>query len=109
MTEIKPTSFKNDVPKAERNGLFGTEKRLIELAKEGKPLLAIVQYSFPRVMHDEIADETYPVAQIDHIEPLFEAKPSAAADKLRAAAYKARTGENALDLGDFDDDSRGEA
>lgn len=99
MTEIKPVSFKNGVPKAERNGLFGNEEKLIELAKEGKPVLAIVQYSFPKVIHDEIADETYPVAQIDHIEPLFEDKPAQAADKLRATAYKARTGENALELG----------
>lgn len=104
MTEIKPTSFKNGVPKAERNGMFGSEEKLIELAKAGKQLVAIVTYEFPRVMHDEIADETYPVAAIVHIEPLFDQERSAAADGIRAAAYKDRTGTDVLDLSGLDDE-----
>lgn len=104
MTEIKPTSFKNGVPKAERNGMFGSEEKLIELAKAGKQLVAIVTYEIPRVMHDEIADETYPVAALVHIEPLFDEARSAAADEIRAASYKERTGEGALDLSALDDE-----
>lgn len=100
MTEMKPTSFKNGVPKAERNGMFGSEEQLAEIAKSGAQLLAVVTYSVPKVMHDEIADERYPVVQIDHIEPLFDEKPAAAAQKLRDQAYKARTGMDALDLGE---------
>jgi hypothetical protein len=100
MTETKPTSFKNGVPKAERNGMFGAEDRLIELAKQGGTVTAIVTYSVPKVIHDEIADERYPVAQIDHIEPLFEKKAADAAVKLLETAYKARTSEGALDLGE---------
>lgn len=98
MTETKPTSFKNGVPKAERNGMFGAEEKLIELAKAGGTITAIVTYSVPKVIHDEIADERYPVAQIDHIEPLFGEKDAAAAVKLRDASYKARTSQDALDL-----------
>lgn len=102
MTETKPTSFKNGVPKAERNGLFGAEESLIELAKQDGQVTAIVTYSVPKVIHDEVADERYPVVQIDHIEPLFVAKDAAAAVKLREAAYKARTSQNALDLGEVE-------
>lgn len=98
MTETKPTTFKNGVPKGERNGLFGAEDTLIELAKQDGTVTAIVTYSVPRVIHDEVADERYPVVQIDHIEPLFAEKDEAAARKLRDAAYKKRTGLNALDL-----------
>ena len=100
MTDLKPVSFKNGVPKAERNGMFGNEEQLIELGASGAQVLAIVTYSVLKVMHDEVADERYPVAQIDHIEPLFDEKAAAAAQKLRDQAYKARTGMDALDLGE---------
>lgn len=103
MTEIKPTALKQGMPKAERNGLFGNEERLIELARAGKSLVAIVTFTLPKVIHDEIADEIYPVADMAHIEPMFDDKSEAAAIKLRDTAYKVRTGENALDLGgDFE-------
>lgn len=102
-TEMKPTSFKNGVPKAERNGMFGAEEKLIELAKQDAQVTAIVTYSVPRVMHDEVADERYPVVQIDHIEPLFGDKESAAANKLRETAYKARTAEGALVMPEVED------
>jgi len=98
MTELMPTSFKNGVPKAERNGMFGNEERLIEAARTGAQITAIVTYAVPRVMHDEVADERYPVAEVVHIEPLFDEKRAGAAVKLRDAEYKARTGANALDL-----------
>lgn len=103
MTENKPTAFANGVPKAERNGMYGNEDLLIERAKSATPVVAIVVYSVPKVIHDEIADERYPIAQIDHIEPLFDDKSAAAAIKLRDVAYKARTGENALDLPEVED------
>lgn len=98
MTETKPTTFKNGVPKAERNGMFGAEEALIDLAKNSTQIIAVVTYSVPKVIHDEIADERYPVVQIDHIEPLFGEKAAAAAMKLRDAAYKERTSQDALDL-----------
>lgn len=98
MTETKPTSFKNGVPKADRNGMFGAEETLIELAKQDGQVTAIVTFSVPRVMHDEVADERFPVVAIEHIEPLFVEKDAAAAIKLREAAFKARTSANALDL-----------
>lgn len=98
MTETKPVSFKNGVPKTAHNGLFGNEAQLIELAKAGGTVTAIVTYAVPKVIHDEIADERYPVVEIEHIEPLFEEKAEAAAIKLREKAYKARTSEGALDI-----------
>lgn len=107
-TEMKPTAFKQGVPKAERNGMFGNEARLIEAARAGERITAIVTYEVPKVIHDEIADETYPVVEPVHIEPIFDEKRSEAAVKLQVAEYKKRTGENAIDFGDMDDDDRGE-
>lgn len=102
MTEIKPTTFKQGVPKAARNGLFGTEETLIDLALAGKQVTAIVTYAIPKVNHDEVADERYPLVELVHIEPLYDEKAAAAAIKLRDAAYKSRTGENTIDFGDDD-------
>lgn len=104
-TELKPTAFKQGVPKSERNGMFGNELRLIGAAKAGDRITAIVTYEVPKVIHDEIADETYPVVEAVHIEPIFDEKRAEAAVKLQAAEYKKRTGENALDLGDMDSDA----
>lgn len=106
MTEIKPAAFKNGVPKAERNGFFGIEHELVE--EGGERIVAIVTYEVVRVMHEEIEDEKYPVLEIKHIEPLRSGTAEAAAIKLRDEAYKARTSQDALDLGDIDDDDRGE-
>lgn len=103
-TEIKPTAFKNGAPKAERNGMFGNELRLIEAAKAGERITAIVTYEIPKVIHDEIADEKYPIVAAVHIEPLFDEERAAAARALQAAEYKARTGEGALDFGDMEDE-----
>lgn len=103
MTEMKPTTFKNGVPKAERNGMFGAEEQLIELARSGRQIVAVVTYAVPKVMHDEVADERYPVAEITHIEPLFDEELAATAFKLREQAYKARTGADALE---FDDEEQ---
>lgn len=103
MTEIKPTALKQGMPKAERNGLFGNEEQLIELARAGMPLVAIVTFAIPKVPHEEIEDVRWPVVEMAHIEPMFGEKDAAAAIKLRDTSYKARTGENALDLGgDFE-------
>lgn len=103
-TEIKPTAFKQGVPKAERNGMFGSEARLIEAARAGERITAIVTYTVPKVLHDEIADETYPIVEQIHIEPLFDEKRAEAAIKLRDAEYKKRTGENAIDFGEMADE-----
>lgn len=103
-TDIKPTAFKNGAPKAERNGMFGNELRLIEAAKAGERITAIVTYEIPKVIHDEIADEKYPIVAAVNIEPLFDADRAEAARVLQAAEYKARTGEGALDFGDMEDE-----
>lgn len=102
MTEIKPVVLKQGVPKAERNGLFGAEERLIEIARAGETLIAIVRFAVPKVPHEEIEDVRWPVVEIAHIEPMFTAKEDTAAEKLLAAAYKARTGLNALPLAELD-------
>ena len=102
MTDIKPTVLKQGMPKAERNGFFGNEETLIELAKAGRQVQVVVTFAIPKVNHDEIADERYPMVEIVHIEPMSDDKDEAAALKLREKAYKARTGENALDVEDVD-------
>lgn len=103
MTDIKPTTFKQGVPKAERNGMFGSEEQLIEIAKAGRQVVAIVTYAVPKVIRDEIADERYPLAEIVQIEPLFDEAKAAAAIKLRDEAYTERTGQDALVLPDVDE------
>lgn len=103
MTELNPTALKQGMPKAERNGLFGSEERLIELARAGEKVVAVVTFAIPKVPHEEIEDVRWPVVEIVHIEPMFAEKDEQAAVKLRDAAYKKRTGENALDLGDEDE------
>ncbi|WP_137843821.1 hypothetical protein [Microbacterium sp. 2FI] len=100
--ETKPTSFARGVPPEERNGLYGIEDDLME-AGGGEPVVAVVVYAVDEVVHKEIAGERYPVVKVVHIEPLRDEKSVAAALRLRDAAYKARTGENALDLPEVDD------
>jgi hypothetical protein len=98
MTEIKPVALKRGMPKAERNGLFGAEDVLIERGHEGRPVVAIVTYVVPKVMHDEIEDERWPILEHVAIEPLFDDDAETAAVALRDAQYKARTGADTLDL-----------
>lgn len=97
--ETKPTSFARGVPAEQANGFFGIEDDLIEEAG-GEPIIAIVTYVVDEVVEKRVAGEQYPVLKIRHIEPLRDQKAAEAAVKLRDAAYKKRTGENALDLGE---------
>lgn len=97
--DTKPTSFARGVPAEQSNGFYGIEDDLIEEAG-GEPIVAIVTYQVDEVVEKHVAGERYPVVKIKHIEPLREQKAAEAAIKLRDAAYKKRTGENALDLGD---------
>lgn len=100
--EIKPTSLARGVPAEERNGLFGIEEDLIERAG-GDQIVAVVTFVVEEVVSKQIAGEQYPVVKMTHIEPLHGEKDVAAALKLRDAAYKQRTGENALDLPEVDE------
>lgn len=100
--ETKPTSFARGVPAEERNGFFGLEDDLIASAGD-RQIVAVVTYSVDEVVSKQIAGEQYPVVKATHIEPLHEEKQIAAALKLRDAAYKVRTGQNALDLPEVDD------
>lgn len=100
MTEIKPATFKQGVPKAQKNGLFGIEEKLI--AEAGMPVIAVVLFDVARVVHEELADERYPVLEITHIEPIRDEKAAKVATGLLEDAYKVRTEEGALDLGSVD-------
>lgn len=100
MTEIKPATFKQGVPKSQHNGLFGIEEQLI--AEAGLPVVAVVTFEVARVVHEELADERYPVLEISHIEPMRDPKAAKAATVLLEEAYKIRTSEGALDLGSVD-------
>lgn len=100
MTEIKPTAFKQGVPKAQKNGLYGIEEQLITEA--GMPVIAVVYFETVRVVHEELADERYPIVEISHIEPIRDPKAAKVAAGLLEDAYKIRTEEGALDLGSVD-------
>ena len=101
MTETKPTSFARGVPAEQANGFYGIEDELI--ADPSTQVTAIVTYEVDEIVHKELAGEQYPVVKIRHLEPLRDEKSIVAAVKLRDAAYKKRTGENALDLPEVDE------
>ena len=99
MTEgVKPTALKRGMPGEQSNGLLGIEEDLIA-RPEGDVIVAVVTFTVDEVMVKRHAGEEWPVVAIKHIEPLHVEKDIAAAVKLRDAAYKKRTGENALKLG----------
>lgn len=102
MTEIKPTAFKRGVPAEQANGLFGVEDQLIEMAP-GDQIVAVVTFSVDEVMEKRRAGEEWPVVAMKHLEPLWDEKASVAALKLRDAAYKKRTGQDALDIPEAED------
>ncbi|WP_248240610.1 hypothetical protein [Microbacterium kunmingense] len=102
MTEIKPTAFKRGVPAEQANGLYGVEEQLIEMAP-GEQIVCITTFSVEEVMEKRRAGEEWPVVGMKHLEPLWDEKASAAALKLRDAAYKKRTGQDALDIPEGDD------
>lgn len=82
-------------PKDQFNGLGALESDLI--ADDEQTVTAVVQYRVAKVVEDKKKDETYPVLYVVAIEPVrgdLESKVLAA----REAAYKARTGEDQLDL-----------
>lgn len=97
--ETRPSAFARGVPAEQNNGLYGIEDDLIELPA-GSQIIAVVTFVVEEAMEKRNAGEQWPVIKIAHIEPLRDDKSEAAALKLRDAAYKARTGENTLDLGD---------
>lgn len=100
--DIRATSFKRGNPPEDRNGFYGLEEELIENAQDAKPIVAIVTYRLDEVVSKAIAGETYPVVETYSIEPLHDEKAIAAAEKLRNAAMKARTGMEQLDLPEVD-------
>ncbi len=94
MPDINPTSFKNGVPKGERNAFFGIEEQI--MAAPTETIVAVVTYEVSKIVHEEIEDVKYPVVEIKHIEIVTDEKDSLTALKLRDKAYKARTGQDAL-------------
>lgn len=100
VTETKPATFKQGVPKSQKNGIYGIEDELV--AEAGMPIVAIVTFEIEKVILEEISDERYPVVAITHIEPLRDAKAAKIATGLLEDAYKVRTAEGALDLGSVD-------
>ncbi|MDQ1127601.1 hypothetical protein QE428_002634 [Microbacterium sp. SORGH_AS 505] len=101
MTDTKPTTFKNGVPAEQSNGFFGLEEEL--MADPSKQVTAVVTFEVDDIVHKELTGDRYPVVKIKHIEPIREEKAEASVLKVRDAAYKKRTGENALDLPEVDD------
>jgi hypothetical protein len=102
MTEIKPTAFQRGVPAEQANGLYGVEEQLIAMAP-GDQIVCISTYSVEEVMEKRRAGQEWPVVAMKHLEPLWDEKAAASALKLRDMAYKARTGQDALDIPEGDD------
>ena len=88
-------------PKDQHNGLEALEHDLLD--DNTQTVTAIVTYAVAKVVDDLKKDEQYPVLYVKHIEPILgEAREEAEA--LQVAAYKARTGQDQLDL-DFADEA----
>jgi hypothetical protein len=100
--ETKPTSFARGVPAEQANGFYGIEDELIEEAG-GEVIVAVVTWVVDEVVEKRVAGEQYPVLKMKHVEPLRTQKAADAAIKLRDEAYKARTGQDALDLPEVDE------
>ena len=99
--DTKPSAFMRGVPAEQSNGFYGIEDELIEMPA-GEQIIAVVTYTVEEVMEKRNAGEQWPLIKVLHIEPLRDQKAAEAAVKLRDSAYKKRTGENALDLGEMD-------
>lgn len=106
-THIKPNAFQRGVPAEQSNGFYGIEDELIDLAA-GEQVVAVVTYTVEEVMEKRNAGEIWPVVKMQHIEPIHHPDAIATVVKVRDDAYKARTNQDALDLGEIDDDTRGE-
>lgn len=88
-------------PKDQHNGLEALEHELLE--EPGQTVTAIVTYAVAKVVDDLKKDEQYPVLYAKHIEPIL-GDEREQAEALQQAAYKARTGQDQLDL-DFADEA----
>lgn len=102
MTEIKPTAFSKAMPAEQANGLYGVEERLIEMAP-GEQIVTVTTWTVEEVMEKRRAGHEWPVVKPAHVEPLWDEAAQEAALKLRNAAYKKRTGQDALDIPEGDD------
>jgi len=95
MTEIKPAAFQRGVPAEQANGFYGIEDELIELPA-GEQLITVSTWVVEDVPTKQRGEQTYPLLKQVHIEPLHTPDAIKAALKLRDAAYKKRTGQDAL-------------
>lgn len=98
--EIKPTTFARGVPKAQHNGFYGIEEKLLGMPI-GTQVQAVVTYEVKDDITKRGEGVRYPVIGVEHIEPLFDAERAEASLELQRAEYKERTGSDQLDL-DFD-------
>lgn len=82
-------------PKEQLDGLNGLESEL--LADHEQVVVAVVTYKVAKIVDDLKKDEQYPVLYAQSIEPI-RGDLVVEAIALRERAYKARTGEDQLDL-----------
>lgn len=90
-------------PKDQLNGLEALESEL--LGDHEQTVVAVVTYRVAKIVDDLKKDEQYPVLYIASIEPV-RGELEEQALSLREQAYKARTGEDQLDL-DFAPEAEG--
>lgn len=102
MTEIKPAAFVRGVPAENSNAFYGIEDELIELPA-GEQLITVTTWVVDDVLTKQRGAQTYPVLKQVHIELLHTPDAIATALALRDAAYKKRTGQDALDIPDVED------
>lgn len=104
--EIKPTTFARGVPKAQHNGFFGVEEKLLGMPI-GTQITVVSVYELKDDITKRGDGSRYPVVSIEHLEPIWDEDEAAKAREAQAAAYKERTGSDQLDL-DFSGDDEAE-
>ncbi|MDD7930113.1 hypothetical protein [Microbacterium thalli] len=102
MTEIKPAAFNRAYPAGDSNSFYGIEDELVELPA-GEQLITISTWVVEDVPTKQRGEQTYPLLKQVHIELLHVPDAITAALKLRDAAYKKRTGQDALAIVDGED------
>jgi hypothetical protein len=102
MSAIKWSSKK---PAEDLNGLEDLNEHFMAPQPEDIVAITIVRRS---VRHLPDGDDPYPEVRFARIEPVLSAEDRTTVLGILERAYQARAHDEALDLGDVDDDARGE-
>lgn len=94
--ETAPVSLQNGMPAKERNGMYGSEDRLIEMGV-GARFEAVVTIEVVDVRASQAKANHYPLVKLHHIEPVWDEFDAQGLANLQKKAKEAR-GDVELDV-----------